>query len=1180
MRRIKKVLCVLLALTLIMCAVPMSSFAQIGQERTVSSLPFVSISDMHYYPESLMGKNEDGTNTDVWNEYCRLKSKMFNESEAIIRTALDTIGQRAQENGIKYVLVPGDLTKDSEYAAHTGLAAILEEYEAKYGLEFLVINGNHDINTTKACTFENGKEESTRAITAAEFTEVYKNLGYDLAIDRYAYPENGDKIENALSYVADLGDDYRLIVIDSCKYSFDEPAKDMTDGAVTDELMQWVKKWTDDAKENGKVPFVMIHHGLAAHMETEPSITFAFPLDNYMEVSETFASWGIHYAFTGHLHTNDVACVINDDGDALYDYETPSVTGYPNTYRENVISKRANGESTLSTTSVDFDDKAQMTFDGITYDNNSYKNKAFSLCFGGGLNESGKADVTAFLLGVVKGYAGPVIKQMNEAGGIIPYLKTLNIDLEAILEEFLSPYIGDGIKIGSYNIFSVDNLMWFIEDLCDQISEAYLEDPNKLYDLLEGVVDELMSIQVSDYPCTKFIDTLGFGDASKPGTLGDAVLSAMVYWYSGNEDISDDKFLNDTLDKFENGNTLETVFYKLVDLLLEDIIEDGILSKLEIRVDKLLANDFIQKHMGEGINYLLYHVLRGDFTYMNLINIIFALEILPYTSIYDMLDQLLIKKYLTDSQLESVGIFVAYVLRDFSTDENPTFKGDTDVTYTSAKAEVEATQKNYRIPTMVSVTMGEDSETEAYINWFSKSTLEATDIEIYKADSEPKFTGKATTDADFTIETSTKITERTFPGIDLGVTGFIWYKFDMSQHTVTLSDLEPGTTYYYRVGNEKYGWWSQTGSITTADGSDEVTFFHMTDPQAQNARQYNRAWKKVLETAYGMYPDAAFIINTGDLVDHGDNSKLWQYMFDCGADTLMNTYMMPTTGNHEGYGTNATATNFVLPNMPEQDTSTGVYYSFDYNNVHIAVINTEKLGEDEALSEDQIAWLKADMAKSDADWKFVSLHKAIYSQGSHYDDDDVCALREQLSALMPQLGVDMVFQGHDHVYMRTGSIINNEKVKTEIKYLSKDGNIYKTQVQPAGTTYEIAGCAGVKSYIQNDVTATDEYFPRAEKAYSVDAPMFSAIRIEGNVLYFDAYTLTDDGATSIDRFAIQKDSTKLENEVEDYEEAEEEIATNEACSFLKTLLDYIIKIFKVAFNIYKIYILRVDVSGK
>lgn len=93
--------------------------------------------------------------------------------------------------------------------------------------------------------------------------------------------------------------------------------------------------------------------------------------------------------------------------------------------------------------------------------------------------------------------------------------------------------------------------------------------------------------------------------------------------------------------------------------------------------------------------------------------------------------------------------------------------------------------------------------------------------------------------------------------------------------------------------------------------------------------------------------------------------------------------------------------NFVLPKTVDQDRESGVFYSYDYNNAHFIVLNTNNLSEDKALSDDQLAWLKADAQASDAQWKIVVLHKALYSNGSHYDDKDVKAMRKQLCGLCP-----------------------------------------------------------------------------------------------------------------------------------------------------------------------------------
>ena len=1158
-----------LALTIIMIFSAISSAAvaiDFGKNKIKASMDFVSISDLHFYPQSLMSDSE------AWRDYCNSNVKMFPESETIIRTAIETALVRNPD--LKYIFVPGDMTKDGEYESHTALASILKEYEDEYGVEFLVTTGNHDINQAKSSSFATDKEEKERALQFDEFADVYKDLGYDLAISRYA--KNGEKIPNGLSYAADLMDNegnysYRLIVIDSCKYAFEaEDAYKDTSGAVTPELMSWVKDIAEDAYDNGKTPMVMLHHGLAAHMETEPSITAAFPLDNYMEVAEAFASWGIHYAFTGHLHLDNIASVTNDDGETLYDIMTASVTGYPCTYRELKLSTYKNGESDIHIDSVAFDNDVAFSYNGKTYAKGTFNTEAFHRSYGGKFTADGKADADEFLIGIIRNTISKYIVSIQQAGSISEFLKTMNLDLEKILGDFLSPYIGDGIRLGGYNIFSVDNIMWFVNDLLGQVYDLYIKDETKLYSLIYDIVHELTSFTISDVPCTKYIEKYGFGDKDRPGNLGDLVLTVLASWYSGNETIEDDPFMQNALKKFEEAYIIEELFNKIVDLLLHTLIEDNILSKLEIRVDKLLGDDCIGKSMGKGINYLLSYVLKGDFSYMNLVDTVFMLGVLPYNSLYDILDKELMQKYLTFSQFEGVGAFVKFVANDFTNDINPVIKGDYDVTYSTNKIEVPVTKDNYRLPTMISMTLGE-SQDEAVISWFSKSTVDG-DIEIYKADKEPTFKGKATKTADFEIDLVSETVTRSYFGIDIGIIGFLPYEFRMNRHTVTLSGLEAGATYYYRVGSAERGWWSDVGTIKTADSSKDITFLHLADPQSQCEAQYKKSWANTLKTAFEVYPETDFIVNTGDLVDHGDNQKQWAWMFNTASDTLMNTYMMPAAGNHENHGTNAIDNYFVLPNVPEQDKTSGVYYSFDYNNAHFAVLNSNNLNESEGLSDDQIKWLTEDMSKSDAQWKFVTLHKAVYSQGSHYKDDDVCAIREQLQVLMPQLDIDMVFQGHDHVYMRTGSLVNNANTAYETAYLNHNSKVYKTQIQPTGTTYVISGTCGVKTYIQNDVTLTDKYFPRGEKILSVDAPMFSAVEIRDGVLYFDAYSVTDKGAEVLDSFAIQKDKNQGDK-AEGYTPPTEDTAdSSKLKDTLGKIVSFMMKVMTVLVNIAKWYI--------
>lgn len=1165
----KKVISVILAIVLVLCTIPFATFAQNVNGDAINTISFGTFSDVHYYPQALT-VDENGNKTDAWKEASRIDCKQYEESEDILLTALETYKIRAKEKGMKYLLVSGDITRNAERMAHTEFARILREFEEESGIQAIVINGNHDINSVRAAQYTNNVAEQAETITYQDFRDIYADLGYDIASDEYAVDYVDGKpvvkaIPNALSYTVDLDEKTQLIVVDSCIYSFDEANRPETGGEISADCLKWIGEKADEATAQGKANFIMLHHNVAPHMECEPSVTFAFPLYNYVECAEFFAAHNIHYTFSGHLHQADVSKVVNDDGDVVYDAETGSLTSFPNTYREQTLTLYENGECEMAYENVDFDANAQYVHDGKAYAQGEFKKESFGICYGGALLEGGDgtASVVGFAKGLIANYLTGIIDDIREDGGILGYLKSsFDIDLAAIIGDFLAPYIGNGIYVDGYSILSKDNLMWFIEDLCQQIEELYINDPDALWNALEPIIAKIADFQVSDLPCTELIDEVGIGDPNKPGTLEDLIFSAIYYFYTGNEDSADNAFLQDAIKNFGNGTKSNEIFFYLIDIVYDDILYGMILDKLEIRLDKLFSDHKLTQEMATNLNKGLSYVLKGDFSYGNLVDTVFALGILPYTSIYDILDQMLIQEYWTDSMNEILGTQLVYFLNDFSSDSNPQLKGDYNVSYVSNnQAEtMEISQENYRLPTMLSVTVGDDSQTQANIGWFSKSTLKATDIEIYEGEN-GKFTG--------TIEKSEEIVDRYFPGIDLGFIGLFEYHFDMYRHSVKLSNLKPGTTYTYRVGNAERGWWSDWGTITTSDNSDEVTFFHMSDPQAQSAAQYERGWGNTVAQAFKLYPNADFIMNTGDMSDHGNNTKLWQRFFDT-PEELANTYIMPTAGNHEGMDDFTLTSNFIMPNVPEQDETTGTYYSFDYNNVHIAVLNTNNLDENEALSADQLEWLKNDMQSSNAKWKVVSLHKALYSNGSHYDDDDVCAMREQLGSLMPDLGIDLVLQGHDHVYLRTYSLDGNKVVTEEKSYLTYQDEVYKTMVQPTGTTYAISGCAGVKYYQTKDVSDTDSLFPRAEKIYDAYSSMFSAIQIKDGILYFNAYSVEGDEVTCVDSFAIQKDTDQ--GEVLDPELwPEEELPQEETENLIEKILAVLKKILTVVWNIFNIY---------
>ena len=123
---------------------------------------------------------------------------------------------------------------------------------------------------------------------------------------------------------------------------------------------------------------------------------------------------------------------------------------------------------------------------------------------------------------------------------------------------------------------------------------------------------------------------------------------------------------------------------------------------------------------------------------------------------------------------------------------------------------------------------------------------------------------------------------------------------------------------------------------------------------------------------------------------------------------------------------------------------------------------------------------------------------------------------------MPQLDIDVVLQGHDHVYLRTSAMNNNAVCEIVERTVTHDGTTYTAMVNPDGTVYAIDGCAGVKYYQTKDAALTDQLFPRAESIVDAKAPVFAAIEIDGENLFFNAYTVENGEAQKIDSFAITK----------------------------------------------------------
>lgn len=338
-------------------------------------------------------------------------------------------------------------------------------------------------------------------------------------------------------------------------------------------------------------------------------------------------------------------------------------------------------------------------------------------------------------------------------------------------------------------------------------------------------------------------------------------------------------------------------------------------------------------------------------------------------------------------------------------------------------------------------------------------------------------------------------------------------------HKAYISGLKAGTTYTYKVGD---GTTWETGTFTTDNGDDIVNFVVVADIQASSLENFEKG-QATIEAAFNAMPYADFYANLGDFTNDSTNEE-WDYYAEAMDAINATQTIVPIAGNHDS-NSNWFNNMFALDTTESVVTNNGVNYSFDYGNVHIAVVNTN---DNISISDAQLTWLENDMNSTDADWKIVFMHKSPYSLGKDIKWPDACYLQETLAEVCDKTNVDLVMSGHDHMYLRTTPLNNNKVVD-----------------QADGTTYVLAGTAGSKRYefrtfILNNYFSQDiiEVAVSQKSGYgnywdgeTLDnadtnniGGVFNTVTVVGGALQLNSYVLVDETGelNQIDSFSIVK----------------------------------------------------------
>lgn len=462
--------------------------------------------------------------------------------------------------------------------------------------------------------------------------------------------------------------------------------------------------------------------------------------------------------------------------------------------------------------------------------------------------------------------------------------------------------------------------------------------------------------------------------------------------------------------------------------------------------------------------------------------------------------------------------------------------------------------------TQVSLTPGED-ETELNFAWYSLDNgSAATPVVHFGTDrnSLQSYTGTA-------------------GDVDTSLTDGVAYHYNH----VTVTGLEPNTTYYYTV--EKNGVQTEVETYET-QSFDTVKMLYVGDPQigaskgqpqggetlaaesgAANTAARNDAfgWNRTLEAALAQDPDVSFIISAGDQVNKTGQAKEEEYAGYLSPDVLAGLPVATTIGNHDSLNADYMY-HFNNPNATEYGaTQAGGDYYYSYGNGLFIVLNTNNYN----VAEHEQAIQEAIASDPNAAWRIVTIHQDIYGSGLDHSDTDGMILRTQLTPIFDEYDIDVVLQGHDHTYSRSKLLYGDGQThgayefqlnadgsdydwdhaydinaSTQIPLYPEDGDtagqallndfqadnhcytiettVGNTVVDPNGTLYMTANSASGSKYYEL-ISAQQDYIAERSQNW---LPSWSVITLSETSFSIDTYQLTAGGQTEkIDEtFTIRK----------------------------------------------------------
>ncbi|OXY90876.1 purple acid phosphatase family protein [Streptomyces diastatochromogenes] len=337
-----------------------------------------------------------------------------------------------------------------------------------------------------------------------------------------------------------------------------------------------------------------------------------------------------------------------------------------------------------------------------------------------------------------------------------------------------------------------------------------------------------------------------------------------------------------------------------------------------------------------------------------------------------------------------------------------------------------------------------------------------------------------------------------------------------------LDGLRPGTTYYYGVGHD--GWdpaapahRATLASFRTAPATPErFVFTAFGDQGVGQAANANDHLVKQQDPAFHLHAgDICYAdVNGAGQTEDGYDPTFWDQFLKQNDPVARSVPWMVTTGNHDmeawyspdGYG--GQLARFSLPDNGFDPHGTPGAYAFTYGNTGFVALDANDVSYEIPANFGnsggrQTKWLDAKLgelrATKGVDFLVVYFHHCAYSTSQHASDGGV---RKKWLPLFAKHQVDLVINGHNHVYERTDAIKGGEVGRSVPIGAStdptRDGIVYVTAGGGGRDLYSFP--SGVKDSYEGRVTRHDavETFQWAKgKERAPETASWSRVRYTG-----------------------------------------------------------------------------------